>query len=183
MSTDPARSRSRDTKAVHDPTADLDDAHRAIGYFSHWIGNADTKVGLLTAVGAVLLGGVGQQASAVAGLTEQPGNAEVAALAVFVSSLTALLVGGWHLARAVSPRTEAPEGPNRFSFPSLSANRLASLSPARDVVASEAWSQAHLLATIATTKFARLRIATPAIFGATILFALWLLGSSLLLDV
>lgn len=183
MPTEPTRSRSPDRTAVPDTVADLDDAHRAIGYFSHWIGNADTKVGLLTAVGAVLLSGVGQQAGAVAKLTEQPGNAELAALAVFASSLIALLVGGWHLARAVTPRTDASEGPNRFSFPSLSANSLASLSRARDVVASEAWSQAQLLAMIASTKFARLRIATPAIFGATILFALWLLSSSLLLDV
>jgi hypothetical protein len=183
MSTDLTRSRSPDATAAHDTTADLDDAHRAVGYFSHWIGNADTKVGLLTAVAAVLLGGVGQQAGAVAKLTEQPDNAELAALAVFASSLVALLVGGWHLARAVTPRTDAPEGPNRFSFPSLSANSLTSLSPARDVVAGEAWSQAQLLARIASTKFARLRIAIPAIFGAAILFALWLLGSSLLLGV
>jgi hypothetical protein len=143
---------------------ELEIALRTVSNFMASISNADTKAGLLIPALGVGVGGIYSQAPAIraslAGHTPL-GIAGLLLLAVLLCSVLAALV---FLTATLIPRTTSPAGgPNLFAFPSFPHLRRATPrrfegTPTIDLC-SQAWEQAEVLASIAATKYRRLRTA------------------------
>lgn len=163
-----------------DSADDLTDAHHAIGYFSTWINNADTKAGLLSAALAVVIAGGAQQAHSIGDVARPDGPSELAALVVLCLLGAALAVGIVALAMVVTPRTPHSQPPSRFGFPTVASHAWRCERSSRENAASEAWGQAHVLAQIAARKFVSLRLASISVFTAVWLVTVWITTTSLL---
>ncbi|MCP2260895.1 hypothetical protein LX15_004615 [Streptoalloteichus tenebrarius] len=136
-----------------------EDARFAMTHFASWIGNADTKAGLLAAATTVLAGAVvGQRAAVVAALT-RPTGWRVVALVGLGLSVVGVVVTTLFLIRAVAPRVRQ-DGFSRYSWPTVADTSLSGLmatDPEGD--RREAWLSALTLARIVRRKYANLRCA------------------------
>jgi hypothetical protein len=157
----------------------VSDAFQMIGSTGAWINNADTKAGLLAAAVAVLVAALAQQMSVLAEVLRPHGPTAWIALSLLsllvMDMCTAVLALGF----VIRPRTQLPETHSRFSFPTI-ADPAWKYHPAnRTEVAAEAWSQARVLARIATVKFQVVKIAARATYSSVILYLAWLMAASL----
>ncbi len=135
------------------PAPDHGDGRDAITYFAGWIGNADTKSGLL-ATGLTVLGVTSaQRAHDILHATPAGWRGVVAASCVLLS-LLGIAVSAVYLTLALAPRTSPPPAFSRYAFPAI-AQREPGFVPDLDGTQqrAEAWIQAHALATVALTKY------------------------------
>lgn len=164
------------------PPDDGADAHRAIAYVTGWINNADTKAGALLAVAGVLTAVILNQSETVAGVLAlgQPTGAPflVGFLAI---SAAGVLDAYRHLVTALRPSVDPPEMPNRFSFPSLAHHELDDLGPSEQA-ASEAWSQARLLARIVSRKYEAIRAVANRLALSGGAYVIWAVASTMVLS-
>jgi hypothetical protein len=116
--------------------------------------HADAKANMVTAIHA----GVGAVvATQVQGLVHAgghaPGPLSLALRTCAVVFPVVFLLSGFHLVRAIRPRTMSPPGCNRFAFPSMSrAGAQPQAGSTIEEISAEAWAQSKLLATVAATK-------------------------------
>jgi len=153
-----------------------EDAFLALTTVGPWVNNADTKIGLLATALTILTTGVVRQRPRVETLLHRGvhprGTLSLASLTV--CTLMVMLAGYW-LFRAFSPRLENPE-PSRFAFPHLAEVDLATLVDAdAAVIRAEAWIQVRTLSRIVLRKYTFFKKALGAGFGAGVAFIGWLL--------
>lgn len=159
---------------------DLADAHQAMGYFTIWIQNADTKAGLLSAALAVVLGAMAQQGKVLGDVLRPNHLGEWAALVLLCCLGFTVLVATISLALVLTPRTPPPQEPSRFGFPTVASDEWKHSPATRAQAGAEAWGQAQVLALIAARKYATLRFAARSVFLGIPLFAAWVVVTSIL---
>ncbi|SHG07780.1 Pycsar system effector family protein [Streptoalloteichus hindustanus] len=152
--------------STQDSSPSTEDARFAINHFATWIGNADTKAGLLAAATTVLAGALVGQRSAVVATLARPTGWQVVALVALALSAVGVVVTTLFLIRAVAPHVRQ-DGFSRYSWPTVAdADLTALLAGQREDDRREAWLSALTLARIVRRKYANLRCA----------FATWLVG-------
>jgi hypothetical protein len=132
--------------------SELDSALATVDSFQSSIQHADTKVGvLLGAHGAVGMYGVGAFAHmgevAAAGRTTT-----LLAGTLTMAFVVGLAFAAYHLIDALRPRLRAPDGPNRFAFPTVAASRIVPPPGGTGRQRDEVWQLAGTLARIAMAK-------------------------------
>lgn len=165
------------------PRNDGADAHRAIGYVTGWINNADTKAGALVAVAGVFTAVILDQSDAVGEVLalNKPAGAPFL-VGLLTISAAAVLDAYRHLVAALRPNVNPPEAPNRFSFPSLAHQHLDDFGPNEQAATSEAWSHAKLLARIVSDKYAAVRTATNRLVLSGVAYGVWAVASTMVLS-
>lgn len=162
-----------------EPEDDLDDGHHAIAYVAAWITNADTKAGLLSAVLALVVAALTQQPDAIADALPPTDGSDWIAVVMFGLVVLGLATSLALLALALVPRSPTSQQPNRFGYPTLARAEWTHTPAGRRQAASEAWEQAHVLATIVSRKYANLRRATVAVFFTLIASLAWVTVAAL----
>ncbi|SFO57261.1 hypothetical protein SAMN05660359_04454 [Geodermatophilus obscurus] len=159
-----------------EPPKGNEDAYLAISTIGPLANNADTKIGFVATALTVLTTGVVRQRPRVDALIDGGvGLRDVVALGCLAISAAMIVLAGYWLFRALSPRLTNPK-PSRFAFPHLAGADLETLAQPDPIAGrAEAWVQAQTLSRIVLDKFTYFRKALGAGLGAGAAFVGWLL--------
>lgn len=132
----------------------LDDAKFVIQDVGNWIKNADAKSTVVAAATGVVATAAASKVDVVsAALRNDSFHCKWLLVVLAATAFTAVIVAGYFLYRALSPRTSQIGLPNRFAWPSLAEGQGLPTDYSWSVVQQEAWAQAARLAGIAEQKF------------------------------
>ncbi|MFD1148172.1 Pycsar system effector family protein [Saccharothrix hoggarensis] len=146
------------------------DAYQAIGQFSGWVANADTKAGLLATATTLLGGGLASQRHTIRDAFRPSSLADWVSLVAISVAMVAILVTAIALVLVLVPRARVARQTrfSRFSWPAVAAKSMDELLAEVDAKpAEEAWWTARDLAIIVHRKVRWLRV---ALFG-------WVIGA------
>jgi hypothetical protein len=157
---------------------ELEIALRTVNNFMTSISSADTKASLLIPALGVGVGGIYSQAQVIRASLIRPTSLGVVGLILVTLLLCSVLGAMVFLTATLIPRTTAPRGSsNLFAFPSFPRIRPGGGTPTDQVPAVDlcvqAWQQAEVLASIAATKYQRLRSAMFWSCVALMAFLAW----------
>jgi hypothetical protein len=160
------------------PLTASDDALPAMTSLTSWVGNADTKIGILTGGLVLLTGSYVRQRRPVETVLNALEPLGVVALVLLALGVLALACAIGHVLVALRPRL-APGDRSRFSFPHLAEADLDELMAGDAIqVRREAWSQARTLARIVRAKYQSFRRALSCTVISSLLLGAWVILTS-----
>lgn len=154
-----------------------DDVPLAINTFGTWVNNADTKIGILGTILVALVVAIVRERGRVAATlraADQP-TQDLVAVGFFAASVLAVAFATFFLIQALRPRRTGAY-PSRFAFPHVATLSDLSGFEIYDPAAArqEAWLQAHMLASIASEKYAYFFRALVALVVGALAYVVWL---------